>query len=67
MPIGGLLPFNVQVRAPINALGYTAIGSIIYRAYFLELVAEVDCCYSDPRVAKHIIFNNIVQPPIDLD
>lgn len=46
-------------------VGHTAIGSIIYRAYFLDLVAEVNCCYSNPRVGKHIIFNTSIQPPVD--
>lgn len=46
-------------------MGYTAIGNIIYRAYFLELVADVNCCFSNPRVTKHIILNTTIQPPID--
>jgi hypothetical protein len=65
--VGSSLPFNVEIKVPIEALGYTAIGSIIYRAYFLELVAEVNCCYSNPKVSRHVILNTSIQPPMDED
>ncbi len=65
VPVGSSLPFNAEIKVPVEALGYTAIGNIIYRAYFLELVAEVNCCYSNPRASRHVIFNTSVQPPMD--
>lgn len=62
--VGTSLPFNVELKVPLEVLGYTAIGNVIYRAYFLELVAEVNCCYSNPRISKHIILNNTIQPEV---
>lgn len=35
VPVGSSLPFDVEIKVPIEALGYTAIGNIIYRAYYL--------------------------------
>lgn len=63
--IGTSTPFETELKVPVEVLGYTAIGNIIYRAYFLDLVAEVNCCYSNPTVSQHVILNSTIQPPID--
>ena len=39
---------QTEIKIPPEVIGYTAIGSIISRAYFLVLVAEMACCYSNP-------------------
>lgn len=41
--------FSLQVSIP-PAKGYTALGCIFSRAYYLTLEAEVCCCYSNPRL-----------------
>ena len=50
--------FSVEVKIPENIAEYTAIGNIISRAYFLVLIAEVNCCYSNPTVVVHGVLNN---------
>lgn len=37
IPIGTSLPFDVELKVPIEVLGYTAIGNIIYRGYVIML------------------------------
>ena len=46
-------------------LGYTAIGNVISRSYFLTLEAEVCCCYSNPKIQLHTIFVTSLLPEID--
>ncbi len=64
VPVGTSSPFTAEIIVPVEILDYTAIGNIISKAFFLELVAQVKCCYSNPRVSKHVVVNNTIQPPI---
>ena len=47
---GYLENFSCEVRLPPNFRGYTAIGNIISRAYYLTVLADVCCCYSNPHL-----------------
>lgn len=42
--------FEAQVNTPLDAIGYTAIGNIISKAYYLTLIGQVSCCYSNPKL-----------------
>jgi hypothetical protein len=42
--------------------GYTAIGNIISRAYFLVLIAEVNCCFSNPELEIHTVLTSSLEP-----
>lgn len=53
---------------PKDIKEHTAIGNIISRCYYLTLLGDVGCFYSDTRIEKHIHLNNDipnaeVQPP----
>lgn len=62
--IGSSDSFQTETKVPEEVLGYTAIGNIISRAYFLLLIAEVHCCYSNPFVEVHVVLNNELEPDL---
>ena len=50
LSFGSTDTFSANVQLPLDVDGYTAIGVILSRAYFLTLVAEVCCCLSNPKL-----------------
>jgi len=44
-------------------IGYTAIGNIISKSYYLTLIGQVGCCYSNPKILILTSFlSNLDQP-----
>jgi hypothetical protein len=59
--------FDAVVIVPPAVTGYTAIGSIFCRVYYLVLVAEVGCCYSNPTLSIHTILNTPLEPDLQAE
>ena len=49
-PAGSTESFDADIVVPPTVIGYTAIGNIFSRSYFLALEAETFCCYSNPKL-----------------
>ena len=52
---------------PQKVIGYTAIGNIISRCYFLVMVAEMNCCYSNPELEIPAVLISSLEPELDKD
>ena len=50
---------------PPEVIGYTAVGNIISRAYYLTLIARVFCCYSDPCLEIPAVFVTYLEPEFE--
>jgi hypothetical protein len=56
--------FEATVGIPQQVTGYTAIGNILCRAYYLALVAQVSCCYSNPTLLIHTVLTTSLEPEV---
>lgn len=56
--------FEVEVHIPATLVGYTAVGNIISRAYYLCLMAEVNACYSNPTLMIQTTFVSTFEPEL---
>lgn len=59
---GENVSFEFETKLPAEFIDYTAIGNIIYRAYYLVLTAEVGCCISNPKTEIHTVVTTTVLP-----
>jgi len=67
VPKGMKDSFQFEMKIPPEFTGYTAIGSIIYRTYYLALIAEAGCCTSNPTLAVHTIVTTSLFPELEAD
>jgi hypothetical protein len=52
--------FETKLEIPSDFRGYAAIGNIFSQAYYLALVAQVGCCYSNS-----MLFHTVVVSPLE--
>ena len=57
--------FQADIMIPPTVIGYTAIGNIISRHYYICLEASTFCCFSNPTLEFHTILNNYYEPELE--
>ena len=58
MRVGDRKEFFLTLKFPQTILGNSAIGNIISRNYFIELIGDIGLFSKSLALPKHVIINN---------